>query len=251
MSRCFWCLRSGVAVLAALPTRSPRHIDVFSTIVVPFFAIYLAWQMFREDWLAFEARALDYRAGAAMASDTPTELHTESLPVGGSTWVVIAAALVRQYVLSWLKDRLPGWMVLVRVYLDALWVFLVLSFSVNQGVTVLVNPSGWVADRRIVVWFNHTREDLFSQFQLLETAWDTAMWALRTVFGGAAVPLLWLAVAGIVYGVSTTAAGWRATAQRVAGRRAASLFDRGAPTHNRLQTRWTRRAGCARRSVSI
>lgn len=83
------------------------------------------------------------------------------------------------------------------------------------------------------------REALFAHFQLLETAWDTVMWALRTVFGGAPVPLLWLAVAGIVYGVSATA-GWRVTAQRVAGRGAASLFDRGAPTHNRLQTKWTR-----------
>ena len=32
-----------------------------STEIVPFFAIYLAWQMFREDWLAFESRALEYR----------------------------------------------------------------------------------------------------------------------------------------------------------------------------------------------
>jgi hypothetical protein len=235
----FLVLRRAIPVLAALPTRSPRQIDVFSTIIVPFFAIYLAWQMFREDWLAFEARALDYRVGAAMASEAPTELHPESLPVGVSTWVVIVAALVSRYALSWLKDRLPGWMLAFRVYLDALWVFLVLSFSVNQGVTLLVNPSGWIAERRIVVWFNSTREELFSHFQPLETAWDTVMWAVRTVFGGAAVPLLWLAVAGIVYGVSATA-GWRATAQRVAGRRATSLIDRGTPTHKRLHSRWTR-----------
>ena len=44
-------------LLAALPTRASRRIDVFPTIIVPFFAIYLAWQMFREDWLAFESRA--------------------------------------------------------------------------------------------------------------------------------------------------------------------------------------------------
>jgi hypothetical protein len=242
----FLVLRRAIPVLAALPTRSPRRIDVFPTVIVPFFAIYLAWQMFREDWLAFEARALPYRAGAAMTDSVPTELHPESLPVGTSTWVVIAAALVSRYVLSWLKDRLPGWMVAFRVYLDALWVFLVLSFSVNQGLTILVNPSGWVAERRIVVWFNNTREELFSHFQLLETGWDTVMWAVRTVFGGAAVPLLWLAVAGIVYGVSATV-GWRATARRLAGERAASVIDRKAPAQ--LRTGWERMSDGLREKV--
>jgi ABC-type branched-subunit amino acid transport system ATPase component len=52
------------------------------------------------------------------------------------------------------------------------------------------------------VWFNDTRSELFSHFQPLETAWDAAMLVLRTVFGGATIPLLWLAVAGIIYGVT-------------------------------------------------
>jgi hypothetical protein len=242
----FLVLRSAFPALAVLPPRSPRRIDVFSTVIVPFFAIYLAWQMFREDWLAFEARALDYRVGAAMSTPEPTELHPDVLPVGTSTWVLIVAALVTRYVLSWLKDRMPGWMVAIRVYVDALWVFLVLTFSVNQGLTILVNPTGWVEQRRIVVWFNTTREELFSHFQPLESAWDTAMWAVRTVFGGAAVPLMWLAVAGIVYGVSATA-GWRATARRVAGERAALIIDRKPPA--RLTAGWRRIPGRLRDKV--
>lgn len=238
----FLVLRSAIPALAALPTRASRRIDVFPTIIVPFFAIYLAWQMFREDWLAFESRALEYRMGEAMMSEAPTELHPDALPVSTTTWVVIGVAFVSRYALIWAKDRLPRWTIALRVYLDALWVFLVLTFSVSQGVTVLVNPSGWLSERRIVVWFNTTREQMFSHFQPLETAWDTVMWALRTVFGGAAVPLLWLAVAGIVYGVSATA-GWRATARRVAGQHAASLIDRSAPAHQRLHSRWTRMPG--------
>jgi hypothetical protein len=156
-----------------------------------------------------------------------------------STWVLIAAALAARTVLGWVKDRLPAWMLPVRVYLDALWVFLVLSFSVNQGVTVLVNPAGWVAQRRIVVWFTTTRAELFSHFRPLDTAWDTMMWALRTVFGGAAVPLLWLAVAGIVYGVTLTT-DWRDVARRVAGDRAGVMIDRSVPARQRWQGRWAK-----------
>lgn len=235
----FLVLRPAMPVLATLGRRPARHVDVFATVIVPFFAIYLAWQMFREDWLAFEARALDYRIGEAMTAAASTDLHPESLPVGVSTWVLIAAALAARTVLGWVKDRLPAWMLPVRVYLDALWVFLVLSFSVNQGVTVLVNPAGWVAQRRIVVWFTTTRAELFSHFRPLETGWDTLMWALRTVFGGAAVPLLWLAVAGIVYGVTLTT-DWRDVARRVAGDRAGVMIDRSVPARQRWQGRWAK-----------
>jgi hypothetical protein len=235
----FLVLRPAIPALAELTRRSARQIDIFATIIVPFFAIYLAWQMFREDWLAFEARAVPYRVATALSSEAPVELHPETLPVGTITWVLILVALAARYLLAWLKDRLPVWLLPLRVYLDALWVFLVLSFSVSKGVTFLINPTGWLSERRIVVWFNTTRESLFSHFQPLEMAWDAVMWAVRTAFGGAAVPLMWLAVAGIVYGVSATA-GWRATARRVAGERAAEWMDRTAPTQERVKTGWTR-----------
>jgi len=234
----FLVLRSAFPVLASYPPRSTRQIDIFCTIVVPFFAIYLAWQLFREDWLAFEARALLYRIDASVLSPEPTELHPDSVPVGTSTVVLIGVALASRYLLSRLKDTLPAWMIGVRVYVDALWVFLVLSFSVNRGLTWVINPAGWIAERRIVVWFTTTREQLFSHFQPLETAWATAMWALRTVFGGAAVPLMWLAVASIVYGVTLTV-NWRDTFHRVAGRPATSVFERAAPAQKRLHTRWS------------
>lgn len=233
----FLILRPAFPVLANFSTRRLRDVDVFSTIVLPFLAIYMAWQMFREDWLAFEARALVYRVDEAVTSPQPTELDPASIPVGTSTVVLIGCALVLRYLLSWSKDRLPGWMVAVRVYVDTLWVFLALSFSVNQGLTLLLNPAGWIAERRIVVWFNTTRAEMFSHFRPLEAAWDTVMWALRTVFGGAAVPLIWLAVAGVVYGVALTV-NWRDTVRRLGGVRAWSVFHRTAPVQKQLSSRW-------------
>jgi hypothetical protein len=235
----FLVLRSAIPVLAELPRRSARRIDLFANVIVPFFAIYLAWKLFAEDWLAFQNAALQYRIAENMASPEPTELHPETLPVSTVTLVIIFGALVVRFVLGRLKDRLPGWMVPVRVYVDALWVFLTVSFAASQGVTFLINPAGWIAERRIVVWFNETRAELFSHFQLLETMWDISMWALRTVFGGAAIPLLWLAVAGIIYGV-TMPKDWRGAAYRVAGDRADKVFDRAAVAEKRLRARWSR-----------
>ena len=235
----FFVLRRAIPALAALPSRPARSIDVFSTIIVPFFAIYLAWKLFAEDWIAFEARALDYRIGDAMTSPAVTELHPETLPVGNLTWVLILAALVARYVLGRVKDRLPQWMIAIRVYVDALWVFLGVSFAATKDLTFLLNPTGWLSERRIVVWFNETRAELFSHLRPLEALWDTLVWVVSTVFGGATIPLLWLAVAAIIYGVSMPE-DWRGAARRVAGQRADWVLGHTTARQKRLRERWSR-----------
>lgn len=233
----FFVLRRAIPALAALPSRSARSIDVFSTVIVPFFAIYLAWKLFAEDWIAFEAQALEYRIGDAMMTPGPVELHPETLPVSNLTWALIFAALVARYVLSRFKDRMPGWVIAIRVYVDALWVFLGVSFAASKDLKIVLNPTGWLSERRIVVWFSETRAELFSHLRPLEALWDTATWAVSTVFGGATIPLLWLAVAAIVYGV-TIPEDWRGAARRVAGQRAHWVFERAA-REKRVRQRWS------------
>ncbi|MEH3143245.1 MAG: hypothetical protein PGN37_24420 [Mycobacterium kyogaense] len=235
----FFVLRSGLPALATLPPRSARRVDVFATVIVPFFAIYLAWKMFAEDWIAYEQRALGYRIGQTMTTPGGVDLHPEALPGGTLTVVLIVTALVLRYVLSRFADLMPRWMIAVRVYVDALWVFLSLSFAASKDVTFFVNPSGWLQQRRIVVWFTDTRAELFSHFRPLEILWDTVTWTVSTVFGGATIPLLWLAVAAIVYGVSMPA-DWRSAARRVAGQRADLLFERTATRQKRVRERWSR-----------
>jgi hypothetical protein len=152
---------------------------------------------------------------------------------------LVAAALVCRFVLSRLKDRLPKWLVIVRVYVDSVWVFLVLTLSVNAGFTLLVNPTKWVSQRRVVVWFNTTRAELFSSFRPLEIAWDGLTSAVQTAFGGATIPLLWLALAGIIYG-ATSSGSWRGALRRTAGDSATVLLDRAAPAQQRIHHRWRR-----------
>jgi hypothetical protein len=243
----FLVIRPGIPALAGLPTRSARQIDIFATIIVPFFAIYLAWQMFREDWLDFEYRAVPYRVGKALT--TPgTEIDPQMLPVGTLTFVIIGAALVARFALGRFKDRLPPWLLPIQVYMDALWVFLVLTFSASKGLTILINPSAWLAERRIVVWFNETKDSVFSQVEVLGSLWKGVTWAVGTVFGGAAVPLIWLAVACIVYG-ATAKADWHAEARRLGGDRLGRWFERTEPTRTRLSTRWKRVPGKVRTEV--
>lgn len=77
----FLVLRPAIPALAALPRRSAPSVDVFANIIVPFFAIYLAWKLFAEDWLDFETAALNYRVGDAMATATTTGESSGLIPI--------------------------------------------------------------------------------------------------------------------------------------------------------------------------
>ncbi len=220
--------------------RCPRgrrdSVDVFANIIVPFFAIYLAWQLFAEDWLAFETRALDYRVADDDDGDAAGDRHASFIRmhsrVSTITWV-IDRGRTGHPVSCWAGSRIAcraGWLA-VRVYVDALWVFLVVSFAANQGVTCSSIPTSWIAERRIVVWFNDDSRRAVLAFPTAGNAWDVLMWALRTVFGGATIPLLWLAVAGIIYGVIH-----------------AGLARRGPPSRRRTRRHGVRPRGRRRRS---
>ena len=233
----FLLLRPAFPELAPDPTRPRRQVNLFVSVIVPLVAIYLAWRMFAEDWLAFERRALSYRVDAAITSGVPTELHPDALPVGVSTVVIIGVALAARLALNLIDDRLPRWMLGVRVYVDFLWVFLALTFSVNKGLTLLTNPADWVKERRFVVWLDSLRSGITGHFHVLQIGWDAAAAALRFVFGGAVMPLLWLAVAGIIYDVSAQGE-WSGAARRIAGRWADAALARTARRREMLAQRW-------------
>ncbi|UMB71990.1 hypothetical protein [Mycobacterium paraterrae] len=228
----FLVVRRGLPELADLPPPSLRGAELFSSIVAPFFAIYLAWQLFKEDWLAYLARALDYQMDEVFSSAAG-----HALQVPKTTFFVIGAALIVRYPLRYFAGRLPRWLTAVRIYIDSLWVFLVLSYSLSAGFTFLVNPAGWLAKRRIVVWFTSTRAELFSHVKPLQVGWHGLTWAVKTVFGGAGVPLMWLAVVGIIYGISTQA-DWRTAARRTVGERGTVLIEKVLPG-DRFQRRWS------------
>ncbi|SKQ75383.1 hypothetical protein [Mycobacteroides abscessus] len=233
----FLVLRSAIPALAAMPKISLRNVDIFANIVLPFFVIYLAWKMFQDDWLTYEQKAMWHRVGAHMTTGTRV-VNLGDVPVTNYVWVLIAGAFVLRMLLNLkaIKHRLPGWFVFIRVYLDALWVFLVLSFSASKGVNFFLSPSAWFKERRIVVWLDEMRSELFSHFRPLEVLWTFVSDAWQIIWGAAAVPLIWLAIAGIVYGSSSNAS-WRGVLRRLAGVDGQVVADRLAPTREQVQRR--------------
>ncbi|QCH23806.1 hypothetical protein DSM43276_02067 [Mycobacteroides salmoniphilum] len=232
----FLVLRPAIPALATMPRISFRNVDIFANVVLPFFVIYLAWKMFQDDWLIYEQKVMWHRIGVHMTTGEETAT-LGNIPITNYIWVLIAGAFVLRLALNLksVKSRLPAWFVFIRVYLDALWVFLVLSFSASKGVSFFLSPSTWFGERRIVVWFEDMRSELFSHFRPLEVLWSFAGDALHIIWGAAAVPLIWLAIAGIVYG-SSDKASWRGVLRRLAGLQAAeAAANKLAPARDRVQ----------------
>ncbi|AKC39027.1 Uncharacterised protein [Mycolicibacterium phlei] len=246
----FLVLRSAIPSLSVLPKASLRQVDLFSSVVLPFFAIYLAWQMFADDWIAYEHKAMYLRVGAAMTHSEPV-LDLSNVPVTNLVWYLIVGAFVLRYALKlrWVESRTPTWFVFIKVYLDALWVFLILSFAASKGVTFFLKPTAWFKERRIVVWADTSRAELFSHFRPLEVIWNVLTSALHIAFSGAAVPLIWLAIAGIVYGTSNQAS-WRGVLRQVAGSHGDVVADRLAPSRQRVDERLSGFSGDTRKKTA-
>ncbi len=239
----FVVLRSAIPALERLPRATANSVDIFSNIVAPFFAIYIAWQMLKADWVAYKEISLFYQFGDE-SGDKITALTPGDIPISNSVWGLIVGAFILQYILKWTQSRTPGWFIGIRLYLQVFWVFLIASFAANRGLTFILEPSKWFSQRRVVVWFNATKEHLIQEFAPFRIGWAAISTVWHLVWDVAGMPLLWLVIAGIVYGVASGAT-WRGVARRVAGERGAVLVARVTPTHARLQAELQRRLAVA------
>ena len=231
----FLVLRSAIPALDRLPRTTARNIDLFSNVVMPFMAIYIGWQFLRDDWIAFAQTSL-YYMNIDGPHDQITEINPSDIPISNIAWALIIGAFVLQRLLKWFQDRTPEWFIAIRLYLQVFWVFLTLSFAANAGATVLLKPGDWFKQRRIVVWFDSLGKHATNGHPVVKASQSVlgAIW--HAVVDVAAMPLLWLVIAGLVYGVSASAT-WRGVARSFAGDRAVAAVDRAAPAQAHLKER--------------
>ncbi|MEO5919840.1 MAG: hypothetical protein ABIQ01_01725 [Pseudolysinimonas sp.] len=157
--------------------------------IVPFFVIYAAWGLIREDSVAYSSAAveqlnLDNTPGTTPL-DTPFTLPTISIVVG---------AFVLRRLIARFSPKLPRWFGIVAVYLEAVWVFIAVSFIRD----LLAGVPDWFATRRMFAWavdgWAQLRETL-PAVQFVSDGWN---WITRQLGEAVFQPLAWLALAAIV-----------------------------------------------------
>ncbi len=115
-------------------------------------------------------------------------------PFGWQTITIVVVAFALRRVIARFSAKLPGWSGAIAVYLEAVWVFIALSFIKD----LLAGLPDWFATRRMFAW----AVDGWAQLQLTFTwiGWLGDAFAFVTRQLGEVVfqPLAWLALAAIV-----------------------------------------------------
>ena len=174
-------------------TAPARFRDVLAGSVVAFFVIYAAWGLVVEDATEYSASYFE-------------QLDFFALPEGyvadpfalGLTWLtasIVVVAFALRLLLKRFAARLPGAAGFVAVYIEAVWVF-VAVLVIRTAVDAL--PS-WLATRRVVQWLGEVRDGMFDAVPALRVVLDVWNWLFAEGVETVVMPLMWLALVGIVY----------------------------------------------------
>jgi hypothetical protein len=171
--------------------------------LVPFFVIYAAWGLINEDGIAYASAAVDQL-------NLDTKGSALDTPFGWPTITIVIVAFVLRRLIARFASRLPSWFGVVAVYLEAVWVFIALSFVKD----LLAGVPEWFATRRMFAWavdgWAEIRE-VIPAFQWLSDAWG---WVTLQLGEAVFQPLAWLALAAIVLGAAMPALTGRTRRER-------------------------------------
>lgn len=166
--------------------------------ILPFFAFYTAWGMLDADQIDF------FRIASAIAlADSGYQLDQVGdrgglIAVGVLPVAVLVIALGVRLVYMRFADRLPRGIVVLAVYAEVLWTFMLFTLVARWWNGVLA----WFGEREVV-----SRLQVFGDWFAVNLApvavvWEAATWIVGIVIAAVIVPAAWLTVAGVVFGTT-------------------------------------------------
>ncbi|MDG4663378.1 hypothetical protein [Mycobacterium sp. 236(2023)] len=232
----FLVIRSATTGLQHVDTAPavPRGpVDITLTAVMPFLVIYTAWKLVVEDYYVYYSTVSITTVYEGTQDQVSAVVNNI---IGPSVWVVIAIAFTLRQLITRFREQLPRWTMVLGVYFEIVWLFL----TIQASFAVLFGTPEWIAQRRIVVWWSDTREELFSHLSGLGLWWDLVSGVLGLLLPAAGLALAWIAIASAVYGTPFEPT-WQGGRQTFLGHRgdaaAARAIARGRRT---VAPRWQR-----------
>lgn len=175
-----------------------KFLDLLGRSLLPFVIVYVAWGLLYHDAAVFTfadlKRTLDSTSDPGLTAVIPDVEVAWGLAAG----CFVVRALFERYHASRRTLGKPGRVSgLAAAFFEAAWtLFAVSSVSVTSG-----QVSGWLAGRRVWVGASSVLNDLLDAAPWLSTVGDLLGRAVSLVTNGLVLPLVWLTIAAIVYGV--------------------------------------------------
>lgn len=169
-----------------------------SAAVLPFLVFYTAWGMLWADQQEYYGIAADIVARRELLSGNPDPFAgtINDVEFGVLPLTVLATALVLRTVLTMFADRLPRWTSVPAVYVETVWVTLLLTF-VSSGVTTAL---GWLETRAGAVWAYGIGEEVARAVPLIGQVWDSVGGISGLLGDAILLPAAWIAIVGAIYG---------------------------------------------------
>lgn len=166
--------------------------------ILPFFAFYTAWGMLDADQIDF------FRVASAIAlADSGYQLDQVGdrgglIAVGVLPVTVLVIALAARLVFIRLSARLPRWTVVLAVYAEVLWTFMLFTLVARWWNGVL----DWVARREVVGGLQAFGDWFAVNLAPVAVVWEVGTGIVGVVIAAVIVPAAWLTVAGVVFGTT-------------------------------------------------
>ncbi|MFD6699942.1 MULTISPECIES: hypothetical protein [unclassified Microbacterium] len=174
--------------------------------ILPFFAVYAAQGLLRDDIQDYGLRALAKtreEIGATLGTDRTFDPGDNVLELSFNVWtvLVIVVAFAARWAWGRWSDRLPRVLAVLAVYCEVVWVF----FSILLLKDLTDGAKSWVDSRAVMVWLGEVRSTLAATFPPFVWIGDAIGWLLSQAGPVLLAPLAWLTVAGVVYGQAIVA----------------------------------------------
>jgi len=180
-------ISGGDVAFESLRDAAAEFIRVLLASIIPFFTLYAVIGLVAEDLSEYARSAFKYSFGS----------ENGVLRVGDGPLVVavILVALAGRILLKIFGSKLPRWLAIVEIYLEATWIFVALT-----GVTAVFGTViEWIEQRQVVGWVLGLREFLSGLAEPVRLLFLSVDWLGPVVAQVILLPLAWLLIAGIVY----------------------------------------------------
>lgn len=160
---------------------------VLQVSIGPFFTLYAVIGLLNEDLLAYGQAAFRYSFGS--------ENGVIDVGDGPLALTVVVVAFTARMLLTIFAKRLPNWLAVPQIYLEATWVFVALT-----AIGSLFGPiQEWIERRQVVVWWENAREFLIGLWEPIRLAIEGIDWLTPVALQVVLLPLAWILIASIIY----------------------------------------------------
>lgn len=178
-------IAGGDVQFASLKDAATEFMNVLLVTIGPFFTLYALLGLLTEDIRTYGNLAFRHAGIGNTVFDAS----------GPLVIVVVIVALALRLALRVFGRRLPGWVGIFEIYLEATWILVALT-----GLTqVLGSVIEWFNNRQIVFWIGNAREWLSSLWEPLRLGFLGIDWLVPVALQVILLPLAWLLIAGIIY----------------------------------------------------